>query len=207
TVLISSTFTKRLSLAFNEELFEEIKRLCHTNKYAFQVVLHPKLPEEIKDRFKNLQAPNYTYFDTTELNPLFRQSDIMLSDTTSAISEFVMRRKVVVTFRNNRPDDYFINIQEVKELETALDKALTRPHNVLQHIETYIQETHPYVDGKSSVRIIDACIAFVRRDKSYLKDKPWNLIRKWKLRKKLRYFTLKSYNKPFTLNLCLPVKK
>ncbi|TMZ38335.1 CDP-glycerol glycerophosphotransferase, partial [Klebsiella pneumoniae] len=49
-------------------------------------------------------------------------------------------------------------------------------------------------------RIVNACISFVHKDKSYLKKKPLNLIRKWKIRKKLKYFTLKSYNHPFTLS-------
>lgn len=52
TILISSTFTTRLSLAQNQEVFSEIKRLASTGKYHFLCVLHPKLPPQIKE---NLQ--------------------------------------------------------------------------------------------------------------------------------------------------------
>jgi hypothetical protein len=196
TVLISSTFTQRLSLAYDDAVFEDIERLSQSGKYNFICVLHPKLPQAIKDKYKSLNGQNFKYFDTTFLNPLFKQADIMFSDTTSAISEFVMLRKPVVTFRNNRPQPYFVNIEQIADIEPALAKALSNPAEIIAAIDEYIQETHPYTDGKSSCRVIDACIEFALRDKSYLKNKPWNIIRKWKLRQKLGYFTLKSYNKP-----------
>lgn len=199
-ILISSTFTKRLSLAYNEALFKEIIRIANTGKYQFHCVLHPKLPEYIKDKFKNIKSEYFTYFDTSDLNPLFIQADIMLSDTTSAISEFLMLKKIVVTFNNNKPQDYFYNITSVNELESALEVAVSNPVHIIRHIQDYIEESHPYTDGKSSDRIVESTIKFLHQDKSYLKSKPFNLVRKWKLRKSLQYFTLKSYNKPFTIH-------
>ena len=169
-------------------------------KYQFIAVLHPKIEEEVKDRFKALNDDFFQYYDTTDLNPLFAKADIMLSDTTSAISEFVMQKKVVVTYKNNRPEPHFMNITELSHLEEALDYALTCPEEIILEINKFIDATHPYQDGKSSERIVNACISFVHKDKSYLKKKPLNLIRKWKIRKKLKYFTLKSYNLPFTLS-------
>lgn len=200
-ILISSTFTTRLSLAKNEAVFKEIKRLVATGNYDFLCVLHPKLEDEIKEKFKTLTSDHFTYFDTTDLVPLFKKADIMFSDTTSAIIEFLLQNKPVVTFRNNKPDEHLINITEVSEIENAIELALTKPQKTMDAIEKYIQITHPYFDGKSSARIVDASISFLNKDKSYLKSKPLNLIRKWKIRKLLHYFTLKSYSKPLTLKL------
>lgn len=199
-ILISSTFTKRLSLTYNEDLIKEIIRIAHTGKYQFYCVLHPKLPQGIKDRFRNIESKFFKYFDTSNLTPIFLQADIMLSDTTSAISEFLMQKKIVVTFKNNKPQNYFYNITEVHELENALELALCKPSHIIRNIEEYIEESHPYTDGKSSDRIVESTINFLHKDKSYLKSKPLNLVRKWKLRKALGYFTLTSYNKPFTID-------
>lgn len=199
-IMISSTFTTRLSLAKNNDVYQEIKRLASTGKYTFLCVLHPKLEEEFKEKFKSLSNENFTYFDTTDLIPLFKKADIMFSDTTSAIVEFLLQNKPVVTFKNKKPDTHLINITEVNEIEKALELALTKPSDTMNAIKKYIDFTHPYFDGKSSARIIDASIAFLNKDKSHLKSKPLNLIRKWKVRKILNYFTLKSYTKPLTLN-------
>ena len=206
-ILISSTFTERLSLAKIDDVYNEIQRLLLTGKYRFLCVLHPKLNQNTKEKFKNLESVNFQYFDTTDLVPLYVKADIMFSDTTSAIIEFLLQEKPVVTFRNNKPGEHLIDISKVEDIEKALDLALSKPEKTMMAIQDYIKWTHPYYDGKSSFRTIDACISFLEKDKSNLKSKPWNLIRKWKMRKLLNHFTLKSYNKPITLNLEKPGKK
>src|SRR5690606_34690300 len=107
--LISSTFTTKLSLAKNDEVFEEIKRLSLTGKYHFLCVLHPVLDPETKAKFQSLESEFFNYFDTSDLIPLFKKADIMLSDTTSAIIEFLLQEKPVVTFRNRKPDTHLID--------------------------------------------------------------------------------------------------
>lgn len=162
-IMISSTFTTRLSLAKNNDVFNEIKRLSKIGKWQFLCVLHPIMDQEIVDKFKLLENENFIYFDTTDLVPIFKKADVMLSDTTSAIPEFILQEKPVVTFRNNKPGNYLINVIEVEEIEKAIEKALTRPEDVIQNIRDYIKYTHPYSDGKSSGRVIDATINFLKK--------------------------------------------
>lgn len=199
TIMIASTFTKRLSLAYNDHVFEEIKKLSKKGDYQFLMVLHPKLPEDIKTKWQTLSGENFTYFDTTDLIPLFKTSDIMFADTTSAIQEFLLQKKPVVTFNHTFEHNYLINIKDSYLIEDAFRKALTHPKQLMEDINVFINQLHPYFDGKSSKRVIDATINFLHKDKSYLKSKPLNLIRKYKIRKQLNYFTFKSYNKPFTI--------
>lgn len=199
-VFIASTFTPRLSLAYNNEVYEEIKRLSNSGTYNFIMVLHPKIPVEIAKKWTELNGDFFTFFNTTNLIPLFKKSDIMFSDTTSAIQEFMLQEKPVVTFNHHIPKPHLINVIKASEIAPALKKALGHPKDIIQLIHDYNQELHPYTDGKSSSRIIDASISFLHKDKSYLKKKPLNLMRKYKIRKQLKYFTLQSFNKPFTLN-------
>ena len=186
TVMISSTFTTTLSLAKNKEVVAEIARLSKLGKWKFIAVLHPKMEAEIVEVFKAMQHEYFTFYDTTDLIPLFKQADVMLSDTTSAITEFVLQKKPVVTVRNKQPMPHMINISDASELEVTLAYALSRPPETVQALETFIQETHPYSDGKSSKRVIDACLYFLQHCK--VRRKPLNLIRRYKIRKKLHYY-------------------
>jgi hypothetical protein len=110
TIMIASTFTERLSLAFDDAVFKEIKRLSNLNTYKFIMVLHPKLPMQIIEKWKSLTNENFTFFDTTNLTPLFLKASILFADTTSAIQEFVIQKKPVVTFNHKVHEDFLINI-------------------------------------------------------------------------------------------------
>ena len=193
-ILISSTFTKYYSLALRDDVVEEIKRLSETGKYDFMAVLHPKLGMETVEKFKALENEYFKFYDTTDLIPLFKQADIMFSDTTSAIIEFLVQRKSVVTFNNNMPGPFLINIDKVSEIEPSFDHALTRPKELIAEIEKFATFSHPYSDGKSSERVINTCIEFFHKDKSHLKKKPLNLLRKYKIRKKLGFYSLKTFS-------------
>lgn len=188
TVLISSTFTSKYSLAKIPEVYDEIKRLSLDGKYQFLVILHPMMNPEIVEKFKKLENENLKYFDTTDIIPIFKIADIMFSDTTSAIPEFILQHKPVVTFRNNKPMPHLMNIEEVSEIEPAIEKAFSYPKDLMKSIENYIEFTHPYSDGKSSERVVEATLEFLSKDRSYLKRKPLNLFRKYQMRKKLNYF-------------------
>ncbi|MCK8481980.1 CDP-glycerol glycerophosphotransferase family protein [Psychroserpens algicola] len=201
TIMIASTFTKRLSLAYHDDVYNEIKRLSQTGDYNFIMVLHPKLPQELKDKWKSLNGKHFTYHDTTDLIPLFKKADIMFADTTSAIQEFLLQKKPVVTYNHTFNHEYLINITEANAIESAFKKGISRPEQLLIHIDRFINQLHPYFDGKSSKRVVEGCIAFLHKDKSHLKNKPLNLIRKYKIRKRLGHFTLKSYSKPFTIKI------
>lgn len=188
TVMISSTFTTKLSLAKNEEVVEEIARISHLGKWQFIAVLHPKMEKEIVEKFKAMQDQYFTFYDTTDLIPLYKQADVMLSDTTSAITEFALQKKPVVAINNAQRSDHMIHISKADEIESAVTYALTKPQEIMNHLETFIEQTHPYTDGKSSARVIDACLHCL--ENVPIKTKPFNLIRRYKIRKKLKYFKI-----------------
>ena len=199
TIMIASTFTERLSLAYNDAIFNDIKRLSNSGNYNFLLVLHPKLPEHLKAKWETLNNKNFTYYNTTDLIPLFKKADIMFADTTSAIQEFLVQKKPVVTFNHTIKHNYLIHVDKVSNIEAALNLALSYPKDLLKNIDVFIDELHPYFDGKSSKRVIETTIDFLHKDKRYLKSKPLNLLRKYKMRKRLKHFTLKSFNKPYTI--------
>jgi CDP-glycerol glycerophosphotransferase (TagB/SpsB family) len=188
TILVSSTFTERLSLAKNEEAVLEIERLSKLGKWKFMAILHPKMDAKTVSHFEEMQHKDFTFYNTTNLIPLFKQADVMLSDTTSAITEFALQKKPVVTLNNNKPEAYMLNVHHASEIEAALQKALSQPKEVMEALEDFIEKTHPYTDGDSSARVIDACMAFLKEGKQ--KRKPLNLLRRYKIRRQLHYWGL-----------------
>ena len=52
----------------------------------------------------------------------------------------------------------------------------------------FIHGMHPYTDGKSSERVLDAADTFQTRTLGRLKAKPLNLWRKIQVRKRLGYY-------------------
>ena len=199
TIMIASTFTERLSLAYDDDVFNEIKRLSENGLFNFIMVLHPKLPKVIFEKWETLNGENFKFYNTTNLIPLFQDSDILFADTTSAIQEFLIQKKPVVTFNHTFNHNYLLHVNQANDLEEMFNYALSYPKDLIKKIDLFVQELHPYFDGKSSKRIIEASLSYLHKDKSHLKSKPLNLIRKYKIRKKLNYFTLKSFNKPFTI--------
>lgn len=187
-IIISSTFTTRLSLAKDPDVVKEIERLSKIGKWKFIVILHPNMEREIVEKFQALENNDLTFYDTFDIIPLLKEADVMLSDTTSAITEFILQKKPVVTINNNKPANYMINITQASEMEKALNYALEKPEEIMKNIEAFIAQTHPYRDGRSSQRVIDACLEFLEHKKP--RRKPLNLIRRYKIRKKLNYFKI-----------------
>jgi len=131
TIMIASTFTPRLSLAYNEGVYNEIKRLSSKGEFNFIMVLHPKLPKEIVDKWKRLNGENFRFHDTTDLIPLFQKASVLLADTTSAIQEFLLQRKPVVTVNHTFSHNYLIDINEADAVEEALKNALSCPEELI----------------------------------------------------------------------------
>ena len=189
-VFLASTFTKSLSLAYDDAFFNEVERLIKLNHWDWLITLHPKMNQEIVSKFKMLSKyPNVTFLDyLKDLSPL-KQADVLITDTTSIITEFVIQCKPVVTFKNNMPKAHMLNILSEKDLEESCKIAIERPKRIIKEIIKFTDQEHPYFDGKSSERVINAVSDFYQNDKSKkLKRKPLNLIRKFKIRKKLNYF-------------------
>jgi hypothetical protein len=190
TIFVASTFTERLSLAHNTEVFKELVKLIETKDWNWIVNLHPKMNPDIVNKFQKLEKfKNVTYIPFLEnLKPL-KNADVMLTDTSSIITEFIIQQKPVITFKNNQPKECFINVLNVEEIKKSIEYALTRPKDLMEKIEVFVEEEHPYFDGKSSERVIAAVEIFINENhKEQLKSKPINIIRKFKIRKKFRYF-------------------
>ncbi|GAA0887409.1 CDP-glycerol glycerophosphotransferase family protein [Rhodanobacter soli] len=185
-ILYHSTFSPSWSAA--ETLYEEVKRLSRDGRWRWIVTFHPKMNPETTAKFKALQNEYLRFAENDNILELFPQVDLMCSDTSSALNEFLLTGKPVVTFKNRRPGPQLIDIDDPAQFESAIERALARPPELLQAIRDYADAIHPYRDGRSSERVLDAIDTFIARGAKNRRRKPLNLWRKLKIRRRIGYW-------------------
>lgn len=187
-ILFASTFTKSLSSAHNNKVFSVLEKIIKSKKYDWIITLHPKIDENIKVKFKSLAKKNaISFIDVFDNLDHLKKADLLLTDTSSIITEFIIQQKPVITFRNRKPKPHLFNIEKPEEIENAIEKALNKPEELMKHIKEFTENEHPYYDGKSSQRVIDTVLeVFDSREMLNLKSKPFNWLRKYKISKRIK---------------------
>lgn len=188
TVLYATTFTKGISSA--PVLVDTISHLVKTKNWNWRLTFHPKINDkQLLNKYRQLadKYENVTFVDNVRLDD-FQQADVMLCDSSSIILEFMLMDKPVVTLRNTNPGPHLLNVESPQEVGSALERALTRPDVLMKEVESFTQYHEPHRDGNNCSRILDAVDDFVTNHQAAIKAKPANLLRKFKLRKKLGYW-------------------
>ena len=166
-----------------------MKRLSRSGEWRWIVTFHPKMNPDTVAKFRALENDYLRFADDDNILDLFPQVDIMCSDTSSALSEFLLTGKPVVTFRNRRPGPQLIDIDNPADFEPAIQRALSRPPELMAAIRQFADRTHPHRDGRSSERTLDAVSQLLAEDGvARLKRRPADPWRKLKLRHRLRYW-------------------
>lgn len=186
TILFASTFTESITSA--RALRDTIAASAQRGDWQWLVTLHPKMAEDIVDSYRALQGPNLDFVPTDDILELYAQADVLLSDTSSVVPEFLTQHKPVVTFRNRRPGPYLLDVQNETEVVPALQQALTRPERLMQAIREYANLIHPDRDGKSSERVLDATDRAIQAGRTGLRRKPLNIWRRVQARRRLGYW-------------------
>ncbi|HEX7338925.1 MAG TPA: UDP-N-acetylglucosamine 2-epimerase [Rhodanobacteraceae bacterium] len=185
-ILYHSTFSPSWSAA--DTLHDEVKRLSRDGRWRWIVTFHPKMNAETVAKYKALENEHLYFATNDNILDLFGQVDMMCSDTSSALNEFLLTGKPVVTFNNRRPGPQLIDIHDAADFEPAIVRALSRPPELMAAIADYAQAIHPYHDGQSSERILQAIDAFIAAGGKNRKRKPGNFWRKFKIRKRIGYW-------------------
>jgi CDP-glycerol glycerophosphotransferase (TagB/SpsB family) len=185
-VLYHSTFSPSLSAA--DVLYDEVARMSRTGRWRWIVTLHPKMNPGTVARFEALESDHLRFSRDDNILNEFMTADVMVSDTSSALSEFLLTYKPVVTFRNRRPGPQLIDISDPAKLEESIELALSRPPSLMRAVREYADSIHPQRDGRSSERVLAAVDEFVAGGGRNPRNKPLNLWRRLRMRRKLGYW-------------------
>ena len=186
TILFASTFSTRLSGA--EALHTEIKRLSETGRWQWIITLHPKMAADTVAKYRALEGSDLTWFNNDQVIEALHRADIMVSDNSSVLQEFLLLGKPVVTFKNRAPSACMLDIQNPAELESTIEQALQAGPELKQAIDAYGASVTPLLDGCSAERVFLATRAMI--DSNWQNKKPANRWRNWKMRRQLKYFKL-----------------
>ncbi len=187
-VLFASTFTESITAA--RALRATIARLAATGEWDWLLTLHPKMAPDIVAAYRALEGPHARFVETDDILALYAQADVLLSDTSSVVPEFLVQGKPVVTLRNRKPGPQLLDVQRPEDVEGALRTALSRPAPLMQAIRAYADRVHPARDGRASERILDATEAAITAGRAGLRRRPLNLWRHLQARRRLGYWSL-----------------
>ena len=186
-VMFASTFTERLSAA--PHLFDAIAAEVARGDRYWLLTLHPKCSTSLFERYRALAGPNAAFFETEQLVSAQRAADVLLADTTSVVSEFVVQRKPVVTFRNRAPKPHMLDFDAASALPALLARAFAPDAALQSAIAAYADHIHPQRDGRSSERVIAATEALLAGQFGPLRRRPLGaFVRGLQIRRELGYW-------------------
>ena len=190
--MFASTFTERLSAA--PHLFEAIAAEVARGERYWLLTLHPKCPPALFERYRALagaHAANAAFVETEQLIAAQRAADVLVADTTSVVSEFVVQHKPVATFRNRAPKPHMLDFDDPARLPEMLARAFAPDDALRRAIVDHADAIHPYRDGRASERVIAATEDLIAGRLGRLRGKPLaGRFRALQIRSKLGYWGL-----------------
>lgn len=123
----------------------------------FHPLMDPSMTAAYRQRANSLA--NVEVVDEDDLLPFMRLADAMLSDTSSAVYEFLLLDKPVVTLNSSAPAPAWKDVADPEAVPEACRRALIEGTS-----DNFIKrEYHPYDDGRSSDRMLAAIQDYIAR--------------------------------------------
>lgn len=189
-VLYAPTFSPSLTSA--PFLLEEIERLAENKEYLVVVKFHDLMSPEIIGHYKKLalKKENILFEEEPNIIKFLLMADVMISDTSSVVYEFLLLNKPVITYKSSSRKILWDDQKEYTGLAERVAVNLEKDEYSKQR-QTVIAEYHPYNDGKSARRMVEAVEEYIdehgipeRRRLPFLRRRKMNRMFK---RKKKRF--------------------
>jgi len=152
-ILYAPTFSPKLTSA--PFLIEHIKQLASNPEYMILLKFHPLMSQQWIDVYQGLADSNSNIIYQTEKNIIkfLLVSDLLISDTSSVIYEFLLLDKPVITFNNISKNIHWENSNDYNQLVSLVKNNLEVDPFAESRAYIY-QQFHPYNDGKSAERMV-----------------------------------------------------
>ena len=161
-VLYAPTFSP--SLTSLPHLKEALADFVKQRDVLLLLKFHPLTKQEWIDEYKELarQEKDIIWIDENNVTKFMLMSDVMISDTSSTIYEFLLLNRPVITFRAASKEFYWEDIQEISQLCQAYDKVLTDKESIAKR-QWVVDNYDPYLDGKVCERMLQAAQDYIGR--------------------------------------------
>lgn len=176
-VLYAPTFSPSLtSVPF---LKEGLVNLSKQRDVLIILKLHPLTKQEWVNEYKTLaeENPDVLWVDDHNVTKYQIMADMMISDTSSTIYEFLLLDKPVITYKAVAKEKFWIDIDDPDKLPEAYDKALDDGH--YKEMRRWVIENYdPYNDGSVCKNMLYAVHDYINR-KGVPQKRKLNLWRKY----------------------------
>lgn len=153
-VLYAPTFSPSLTSA--PFLLEEIRELSENKDYLILIKFHDLMSSELIESYKKLanETDTIVYENERNIIKFLLMADLMISDTSSVVYEFLLLDKPVITFKNNSKNIQWDNSLSYTDLSIKVKENLEQD-NFKEEREKIASEYHPYNDGNSALRMVE----------------------------------------------------
>jgi len=172
-ILFAPTHSSKMESA--SELMRALPLILRKDEFLL-VKFHELMDKELVEEFKLNLQDNSLFIDDFDITPFLHAADVMISDTSSVLYEFMLLDKPVITYRTQSRFDKGVDISDPNMLRDVLDWSLKNPKVHSKNRKKHIDKINPYLDGKISERLIKKLIKN-KKDLEQVK-KPLNLFRK-----------------------------
>lgn len=180
-ILYSPTFSP--SLTSGLDLLSTIQEISLIKSIVIIIKFHDKMDKKIIEKYKALKSNNIIVSNDKDITSLLQISDLMISDTSSVVYEFILLNKPVVTLKSISKNITWLNVLNTNNIVDKILSIINGNDNFAEKRLNTIKQYHPYNDGKSASRMIDAAVKYIEEHGVPNKRKI-SLFRKFKMHKK-----------------------
>ena len=162
-ILYAPTFSPSLTSA--PHLAKEFQSLINNKNYFIYFKFHPLMDQKWIKIYKDIssKAVNIEFIEDSNINKYLILSDLLISDTSSVVYEFILLNKPVLTFKNISNNIRWTNSLEYSNLNGMIQNALNETLFAKKRNQI-INLYHPYNDGNSACRIVREAQGFIKKN-------------------------------------------
>ena len=164
-ILYAPTFSPKLTSLPKPGMKEQLERLAKERDALVVMKFHPLTRQEWADEYKAWAEgrDDIMYVDKGENVTKYQlMSDVLISDTSSTVYEFLLLSRPVITVGTLSKAIYWENIATPDTLLQAYDHALTDPGAIARR-RGIVDNYDPYLDGHVCERMLNAAADYISR--------------------------------------------
>lgn len=164
-ILYAPTFSPKLTSLPLEGMKERLGELAERNDALVVMKFHPLTRKEWADEYRAWaeSKDNVIFVNQGENITKYQlMSDVLISDTSSTVYEFLLLSRPVITVRTIAKDIYWENTATPDGLEEAYRRAMNDPEAIARR-QWIVDNYGPYLDGHVCERMLNAAADYIRR--------------------------------------------
>ena len=181
-VLYAPTFSPSLSSVLLVK--ETVEKLSMQKDILVIVKFHDKMRYSWIEMYQKMK--NILIIEADDISESLQMADLMISDSSSVVYEFTLLDKPVITFKSTSENIDWQDVDDVNELYDSVIKVLNGDDNYVSNRKNTIALYHPYNDGKSAERMLEATKKYIVKNGVPIKRK-LSLLRRYKMLKAYKW--------------------